>query len=121
VHVIVALVLIPRYGAPAVGLARDLSMGTFFVLNSVYVERRVLAAHPWRLVWRPVVATGSMAFFVFVGVPGWPFWARGAAGLALYGVILGLLTAIRMREDRRIVPKSPGSSVAEGPPDEDQP
>jgi len=97
VNVILALLLIPRHAAPAVGVARVASMGIFFLLNAVYVERRILATRPWRFVWKPALAAGLMAAFVFVAVPDWPVWARAVGGLAVYGTALASIALVRLR------------------------
>ncbi len=94
VHIVLALVLIPGYAAPAVGVARAISMAVLFVQSCAYVERRILASRPWRFVWRPALACGAMAFVVFVVTPAWSPFARAASGLAVYGLVLALLAAL---------------------------
>jgi O-antigen/teichoic acid export membrane protein len=93
-NVAVGLLLIPGYGAQAVGIARLVSMSVFFALNVVYVERIILPAQPWRLLWPSVVSAAAMALVVFVILAAWPAYARSLAGIAAYGVLLVGLKAI---------------------------
>jgi O-antigen/teichoic acid export membrane protein len=94
VHIVLALLLIPGYAAPAVGVARAVSMAVLLAQSCAYVERRLLASRPWRFVWRPALACGAMAFVVFVVTPAWSPFARAASGLAVYGLVLALLAAL---------------------------
>ena len=94
VNVLVGLLLIPHYGAPAVAMARVTSMAVLFTLGNVYVHRRILAARPWQLIWKPTVAAAIMALVVFVALPEWPLLVSGLIGVAVFGVLLILLRAI---------------------------
>jgi O-antigen/teichoic acid export membrane protein len=93
-NLLVGFLLIPRYAAPAVAMARVASMSILFVLNCVYVERHVLAAHPWRFLWRPLAASAMMALVIFVILRDWPVFDRSLIGVALYVVLLVCLKAI---------------------------
>jgi O-antigen/teichoic acid export membrane protein len=93
-NVAAGLLLIPGYGAQAVGIARLVSMSVFFSLNLVYVERNILPSQPWRFVWPSVVSSAVMALVVFAILPAWPAYARGLVGIATYGVLLVGLRAI---------------------------
>ena len=96
-NAILALLLVPRYDAPAAAAARAASMGIFFVLNAAYVERRILPTRPWRFVWKAAAATALMAAFVFLVAPDWPAWARAVAGMGVYAVALGGAMLLRPR------------------------
>jgi O-antigen/teichoic acid export membrane protein len=98
INLLVGLLLIPRYAAPAVAMARVASMSILFVLNCVYVERHILAARPWRFLWRPLVASTMMALLVFVILRGWSDLDRSLMGVALYVVLLVCLKAIPAEE-----------------------
>jgi O-antigen/teichoic acid export membrane protein len=97
-NVLVGLLLIPGHGAPGVAVARVVSMVTLFVLNCAYVDRYILQARPWTLLWQSVVASGVMTLAIFVILAGWPDFARGLVGLAVYGLLVVGLKAIPAEE-----------------------
>jgi O-antigen/teichoic acid export membrane protein len=98
VHVLVGALLIPEYGAPAVGVARTLSMCLFFCLNYIYVSRHILPVHPWRWARKIVVASMAMVLSAFVLTVNWPVLLRALSGLAAYGIVLVILRAIPVED-----------------------
>lgn len=94
VNLVVGLLLIPQYSAAAVAISRVLSMGALFSLGWLYVGRHILAASPWKFIWKPAVSTGTMALLIFVALPGSPLLVRALVGIGAYLTLLILLKAI---------------------------
>jgi len=97
-NVLVCLLFIPHYGPQAVAVARVVSMGTLFMLNCVYVYRRVLALWPWHFIWQPLAASAIMALVVFGALSSCPDYLRSLIGVVVYSALLIYLKAIPASE-----------------------
>jgi O-antigen/teichoic acid export membrane protein len=105
-NIIANLIFIPTYGYRAAAIITIFSEAMLLV-PFAFLLMGAIGAIPWfKMLWRPIAATGAMIVVLLIGWPIQPFIALVIAS-AVYGLALLLLRPLDSSEWARLVPLLP--------------